>query len=119
MGIMLKRVWAARAKMVDGSIHDLLLFGDAADAEAYIKTLAHCTGFDKLFVVPRRIIGDVERRAKKRATNVFMFALMAVACDNPLAPTPTPPVQQTEPLECVAVYEGYRAVLDCEEEYLD
>jgi hypothetical protein len=114
MGIMLKRVWAARAKMVDGSIHDLLLFGDAADAEAYIKTLAHCTGFDKLFVVPRRIIGDVERRAKKRAVSL-MFAFLGVACgdDNPLKPTPVTP--QAAPLECVTVYEGYRAVLDCEE----
>lgn len=64
-----EKVYAVRAKMVDGATVDLLLFADYAEAVNFTLNLRSqkLLGFDEVIVVPRRVIGEiVERRIAPR-----------------------------------------------------
>lgn len=68
---LVTRVWAVRARMVDGAICDLLLFFNKEDAEKqalYVQGACGLLGYDRIDVVPRRVIGKepLERRNKLR-----------------------------------------------------
>ena len=60
-------VYAVRVRMVDGAIADLLQFINEPDAEVhadYIRQQCRLLGYDKVWVVRRRVIGKepLERR---------------------------------------------------------
>ena len=62
-------IYAVRARMVDGSISDLLQFLHEADAEAHARIIRHecrLLGYDRIWVVRRRVIGKepLERRRR-------------------------------------------------------
>jgi hypothetical protein len=71
-------LFAVRAQMLDGGHVDLLLFLDAADAEAhctYIREHARLLGYDLLEVVRRRAIGKGEEPERRRLTRRLVPAI--------------------------------------------
>lgn len=71
MGDLTETIYSVRAKMVDGAVLDLLLFARAIDANQHARYLQKLgiLGIDRVFVVPRRVIGSmrgVDRRAIRR-----------------------------------------------------